>query len=102
MRYNTIGEAKKAYKAAYAWGLKVQKACLLKKAYVILNAGYCDSNYREEDIDAWYISVSIWDWEEQKHISAEWVAYGRGGDEKFEAQKKEVISYLESKGITIK
>ncbi len=98
--YESISEAKKAYKAAYAWGLKVQRACLLKKVYIEVVSGYTDGNYRDGDIDAWFIEVHVWDYENRAIIKAEWCAYE--DNSKFENEKAAIIAYLESKGITIK
>jgi len=100
MRYNDINEAKKAYKAAYSWAIKVQRACLLKEVDISVIAGYCEPNYNEGDIDAWTITVSIWDAIAGKHVLAEWAPYRF--QQEFEDGKTEVLAYLKEKGITIK
>lgn len=98
--YNTIAESKKAYKEAYAWGLKVQRACLLKKVDLTLVAGYCDANYCESSLAAFTVAVRIWDYENGRHISAEWASFKDPLD--FEIGKEDVLAYLEEKGIIIK
>ena len=100
MYYNTISEAKKAYKEAYNWCVKVQRACILKPVYISIDVQYCEPNFRESDIDAWSLDIKIWDAETKTHVTAEWTAWDEPG--KFEESKKAILAYLESKGITLK
>ena len=91
-------EQEKAYKKAYAWALKVQKACLLKPVDITVKVGYCSANERTWDISANTITVCIWDSELKEHFSAEWATFRYD----FEDNKKVVEAYLKAKGITIK
>lgn len=100
MRYNTIAEAKKAFKSALSWCKKVQNACLFKKVDIDLQFGYCDGNYRDGDLAAWTVGLDVWDYEGGMHIYATWATFI--DPKEFEDGKKAVLEYLEGKGITIK
>lgn len=94
----SIEEQKKAYKKAYAWALKVQKACLLKPVDINVGADYCKANDVDYEISGYSIVVDIWDDDLKEHIVARWATYYHD----FEEKKAVVEAYLKGKGITIK
>lgn len=98
MEKMSVEELKQEYLNAYKWGLRVQAECLLKPVNLSLVCDYCESNYAEGDIDAWSISVDIWDPENARHIRAEWLAWS---PQDFQGGKAKIKEYLASKGINI-
>ena len=93
-----ITEQKKAYKAAYAWAIKVQKACLLKEVDIEVDLGWCKENAIREDLTPYTVEVSIWDEDESTWIRACWATFYPD----FEEKKLAIEAYLAKKGITIK
>lgn len=100
MIYNTKEEAKKAFIAAYRWCRRVQEACLLKKVDISVESGFCPANYHEKNIDAWTVTLKIWDSETRSFVLAEWAAYL--DQSKFDNGKASVSAYLMGKGIVVK
>ena len=94
----SLEESKRGYLEAYKWGMRVQQECLFKPVHLTLVCEYCEANFTDGNIDAWSITVDIWDAQNSKHIRAEWTAW-RPQD--FQQGKEKIKEYLASKGINI-
>ena len=94
-----IKAQRKDYRAAYAWGLKVQKACLLKPVEVSVKSGYCEANdMGEGDMTPYTVEVTVWDAPNRTHVTATWATFLFD----FKEGKARIEAFLAGKGIVIK
>ena len=89
---------KKQFRDAYNWAIKVQRACMFKQVTVEVKSQFCRANYERGNIDAWSLYLWVWREEDNKWAEAQWVAWD---PDRFESEKQEIISYLNSKGIKL-
>ena len=95
----TIKQLKKEFMDAYRWALKVQKACMFKPFSVQVDCGYTEGNDSEGSIDAWTVSLCLFDGD--KYFSITWHPYYDRDDAFFE-KAEQLEKYLADKGITLK
>lgn len=86
------------YMKAYAWALKVQKACLFEPVSVRVETGYCEANHVDGTTEAWTVSLFVFNQSGREMRRAQWVEWE---PERFDNQKIEIINYLKEKGIEL-
>ena len=86
---------------AYERALEFQKACVFCKASVTIDCQFCESNLKEENIDAWSIKVYAHykkaGADETTLRRAQWTAWDE--DEKFYCELEDVEKTLIEEGI---
>jgi hypothetical protein len=90
---------RKEYMKAYAWALKVQKACLFEPVTVHVQTCYCEENHVNGTIIAWTVDISVYSKDGNEMRRAQWCEWE---PERFDNQKAEIIEYLTNNGILIK
>ena len=90
---------RREFMKAYAWALKVQKACLFEPVAVHVETGYCEANHIEGTINAWTVNIIVFSPDMKEMRRAQWCEWE---PERFDNQKAEIIEYLTNNGIVIK
>lgn len=89
---------KREFMKAYAWALKVQKACLFEPVTVHVETNYCKANHVDGTMKAWTVAICVFNGAGNEMRRAEWCEWK---PERFDNQKIEIINYLKEKGIEL-
>lgn len=89
---------KRKFREAYAYALKVQRACMFKPVSVQVELQYCEQNREPGRVTAWTVYLGVFDWSRRVWICAKWCEWD---PERFDREKQKVINYLKEKGIEL-
>lgn len=89
---------RREFMKAFAWALKVQKACLFEPVTVQVETGYCEANHVDDTIIAWTVEIKVYSSDAKEMRRAQWCEWE---PERFYNQKIEIINYLKEKGIEL-
>lgn len=89
---------RREFMKAYAWALKVQKACLFEPVMVHVETNYCEENHVDGTTKAWTVAICVFNPAGNEMRRAEWCEWE---PERFDNQKIEIINYLKEKGIEL-
>jgi hypothetical protein len=96
-----LHQAKQRFVKAYERAIEFQKACRFSKASVNVDSQFCESNFKENNLDAWTVKVYVHykkSGEEESTLRmARWAAWDE--DAKFYCELEDIEKALVEEGI---